>query len=209
MQQHVTVLIGEENQYTLQGITSFLQQQQNIEVVAYTSCPAQLINLAVEHKPQVIISSLHPPGATLAKACTQIKDMNVCTGLLVLNPIRTAQVEACFNAGAAGFVQPAEDGDKLIAAIKTVANGDNWYTGAAGAIITAMAKGKGLLARLLAIDLKLIALQCQGYNIRQIAEACHISTGTVTNYRRRFQARLGLRPHQVVAFAIEHGLNLV
>ena len=134
--------------------------------------------------------------------------------VLVLSELREAEVgPLALRMGAAGFVPRHHAARQLAEAVRVVAEGGRYVSPRLGAVLAeALSAGQtfdtlGVIGGLSAREVQVVRLLAQGLRRREIAAHMAVAAATVTTYRRRALAKLGLRSTvDLTRFALRHGL---
>lgn len=114
-----------------------------------------------------------------------------------------------FRAGAAGYVTKASSPDDLVAAVRKVAGGGKYVTGAAAdALVSRLSSGERPLHDALSDrELQVLRLIASGKTVKEIGSMLTLSAKTISTYRTRILEKLQLRSTpQLVLYALSAGL---
>lgn len=118
---------------------------------------------------------------------------------------------SAIKAGAAGYVPKRALGSELIAAIRTVYQGDSFlYPSAAAALIEdylQQTKGEEPYDRLTAREREILKLIAAGHTSREIADMLIISLKTVLGHRAKVMEKLDIHNRtKLIKYAMRKGL---
>lgn len=121
----IRVLIADDHAVVRQGLRTFLELQDDIEVVGEAEDGSQAIARTQELHPDVVLMDLVMPNTNGVEATLRVKESSPATNVLVLTSfVDDESVRSVLRAGATGYLMkdaaPAEVAD----AIRTVHRGD-------------------------------------------------------------------------------------
>ena len=199
MIEKTRVLIADDHEAIRKGVAAFLIHSGRFDVVAEASRGDECVELAKQHRPDVIIMDIVMPGLdgviVTKLVVTLLKGVRVIahTGLdgveHVLNML---------NAGATGYVRKDEGWAGLVRGIDTVMEGRvyvssdvlGWDRQAERA---SAARGARDPRNLTSRQLEVLRLLAEGKKSREIGEALGIATKTVERHREDIRRRTALK----------------
>jgi DNA-binding NarL/FixJ family response regulator len=199
------------------GLTSFLQSEADIEVVAQASGGRRAVRLARELRPDVVLMDLRMPDLGGLDATRAILEVEPSTRVVALTVVsEEADVTAALQAGACGFLAKDTPIDDMASAVRAAAYGAAWLSPrAADAVLgrfrrvdLAQQRASASAERLSARELEVLRLIAQGMENAEIAQTLNISPLTVKNHVSSILTKLGL-PNRIQAaiYAIRRGLT--
>lgn len=199
------------------GFTMVLGHQADIEVVAEGGTGLEAIDVAQEHRPDVIVMDIRMPEMDGLEATTRIiAEADWPVRILIVTTFDPDEyIYKALRAGASGFLLKDTRPEDLVAAVRTVASG--------GALLAPSITRRliGRFADHLAIDSSLSGKLDQlterekevflaiarGLNNNEISESLFIGAATVKTHVSNILSKLGIRDRaQAVVFAYESGL---
>ncbi|WP_330295696.1 response regulator transcription factor [Streptomyces sp. NBC_00503] len=117
----IRVLLVDDHQVVRRGLRTFLEVQEDIEVVGEASDGEEGIARAEELRPDVILMDIKMPGTDGIEALRRLRALaNPARVLIVTSFTEQRTVVPALRAGAAGYVYKDIDPDALAAAIRSV-----------------------------------------------------------------------------------------
>nr|HID14551.1 response regulator transcription factor [Anaerolineae bacterium] len=124
MNQQIRVILADDHAVVRQGIREFLEEAEDITVVAEASDGVEAVRLVEEHHPDVAVLDIRMPRMTGVEATRQIKARFPEVRVLLLTAYDDAPyVFALLQAGADGYMLKTASGDELVRAVHTVHQG--------------------------------------------------------------------------------------
>jgi len=216
----IRVLIADDHGVVRQGLRTFLELQEDIEVVGEAADGAQALRAAAALQPDVVLMDLVMPELDGVAAIEGLRERAPATRALVLTSfLDEDKVLPAIRAGAAGYllkdVEPAE----LVRAIRTVDGGDSQLHPAVAARVLRELAGEGdeqaerdagRIRRhdsLTARELEVLALLSRGRANKAIAFELGVAEKTVKTHVGNILSKLGLSDRtQAALYAVREGL---
>jgi DNA-binding NarL/FixJ family response regulator len=215
----IRVLLVDDQSLLRMGFRLILEAEPDIEVVGEAGDGASGVSMASALHPDVVLMDVRMPGMDGIKATAAIVEAGPASKVLILTTFDLDQyVFAGLKAGASGFMLKDAPPAELLAAIRTVADGEAVLAPTATRrLIDQFAPllpdpGKqqdrdATLSKLTDRERTVFAEVAAGRSNREIATELHLSEGTVKIHVGRILTKLGLRDRvQAVVLAYESGL---
>ncbi len=197
-----------------QGIRGLLELSDRIDVVAEAGDGDRAIELALEHRPDVILMDMRMPAMSGAEATRALHAAGIDIPVIILTTFDDhEQVLEGIKAGAKGYLLKDVSLESLIEAIESVAGGGTMIQpGITEALLRGLSHqaaaftSSNLPERLTPRETEVIRLMAGGYSNREISQALNNSEGTIKNHVSNILAKLGVRDRtRAVLKAIELG----
>lgn len=208
----IRVLIADDHAVVRQGLRTFLELQDDIEVVGEAADGEQALAAAAELQPDVVLMDLVMPRLDGVGAIEALRASGSAARVLVLTSfLDEDKVLPAVRAGAAGYLlkdaQPAD----LVGAIRTVDGGDALlHPAVAARVLRELAAGGGrreLHDSLTAREREVLALVARGRANKAIALDLGVAEKTVKTHVGNILAKLGLSDRtQAALYAVREGL---
>jgi DNA-binding NarL/FixJ family response regulator len=233
----VKVLIADDQVLIRAGIAAILRAAPGYEVVGEARDGDEAVKMAELTEPDVVLMDIRMPETDGIAATRRIlgSGRENPPRILILTTFDIDEyVYKALRAGASGFVLKDTPPERLLAALKAVADGDTLFsstvtrrlveafcaaadgaaggppggrTAAAGSADGRSAADRAALAALTARETDVLRLVATGLSNGEIAERLVVSEGTVKTHLNRSMAKLNLSSRaQVVVLAYECGL---
>ncbi|MGW1135407.1 response regulator [Streptomyces griseoluteus] len=212
MAEPIRVLLVDDHQVVRRGLRTFLEVQDDIEVVGEAADGAEGVARADELRPAVILMDVLMPGTDGIEALRRLRALgNPARVLIVTSFTERRTVVPALRAGAAGYVYKDVDPDALAAAIRSVHAGHILLQPeVADALLTqeeansSQSRGSSLTER----EREVLGLIADGRSNREIARALILSEKTVKTHVSNILMKLDLADRtQAALWAVRHNMT--
>jgi NarL family two-component system response regulator LiaR len=205
----IRVLIADDHQVVRQGLRTFLELQDDIEVVAEAGDGQAAVELAMKYLPDVVLMDLVMPRLDGITATRQIRASGAPIHIIALTSFaEDDKVVPAIRAGAASYLLKDVSPEALVEAIRAVQRGEaHLHPVATRKLMEQVARGAPAVASLTTRELEVIRLVGQGKSNREIADGLVISEKTAKTHVSNILGKLGLEDRtQMAIYAIRNGL---
>jgi DNA-binding NarL/FixJ family response regulator len=210
----IRVLIADDHAVVRQGLRTFLELQEEIEVVAEAADGVEALELVQRTEPDVALLDLVMPRLGGLEAIRRIREVAPATRVLVLTSFADDDtVLPAVRAGAAGYLLKDVQPPELVGAIRTVHAGEALLAPAVATMLVeqlAAEDGDGGAARdehLTPREREVLALLARGRANKVIARDLGVSERTVKTHVSNILAKLNLTDRtQAAVYAVRHGI---
>jgi DNA-binding NarL/FixJ family response regulator len=200
----IRVVIADDHAVVRQGLRTFLDLQDDIEVVAEAGDGAEALTAAEEHAPDVVLIDLVMPNVDGIEAIRGLRERVPAARAIVLSSfIDDEKLLPAVRAGAAGYLLKDVEPQQLVEAIRTVhAGGALLHPKVASRLLEEMASDP-LTPR----EREVLALIGRGMANKVIARELSLSEKTVKAHVSSILAKLGVTDRtQAALYAVRAGL---
>jgi DNA-binding NarL/FixJ family response regulator len=201
----IRVLICDDHAVVRQGLRTFLDLQEDIEVTGEAADGAEALAAIEQDEPDVVLMDLVMPGMDGIEALRQLQGR---TRAIVLSSfIDDDKLFPAVRAGAAGYLLKDVQPQELVAAIRTVHAGGSLLHPVVAARLMEELAGSAPLDQLTAREREVLVLIGRGLANKLIARELGIAEKTVKAHVSSVLAKLGLTDRtQAALFAVREGL---
>jgi len=197
----IHVLIAEDHLMVREGIRAILEKEGDIYVVGVASNGQEAIDLARDHKPDVLIMDIMMPRMNGIQAAEQINNLKIPTNILILSMYADAGlVHRALQHGVKGYILKSSVSDELLQAVRAVANGKTHLGSPISEIVAESAinpqirgKNNDPISNLSPREKEILQLIAEEHTSNEIAGLLFISEKTVEKHRAKLMGKLGVR----------------
>ncbi|ATW47836.1 response regulator [Streptomyces xantholiticus] len=209
--KRIRVLLVDDHQVVRRGLRTFLEVQDDIEVVGEAGDGAEGVALTEELRPDVVLMDVKMPGMDGIDALRKLRELaNPAKVLIVTSFTEQRTVVPALRAGASGYVYKDVDPDALAGAIRSVHAGHVLLQQEiAGALLADdPGSGTGRGSSLTEREREVLGLIADGRSNREIARALVLSEKTVKTHVSNILMKLDLADRtQAALWAVRHGMT--
>jgi two-component system NarL family response regulator len=200
----IRVLVAEDHLIARVGITTILNAQPDITVVAEASNGQQAVEMYSRTKPDVGLLDVRMPVLGGIEAVAAIRSVFPEARLICLSTYGGDEdIRRAMHAGAASYLTKDVLHDDLLKAVRAVAAGQSYLPEQVLAALQAQVPGPILSAR----ELEVLELIVKGLANKQIAYVLNIAEHTVKNHVKSILDKLDVEDRtQAATAAIQRGI---
>jgi DNA-binding NarL/FixJ family response regulator len=207
----IRVLIADDHAVVRQGLRTFLELQEDIEVVGDAADGAAALAGVERFEPDVVLMDLVMPGLGGVEAIRRLRTLRPETRVLVLTSfLDDEKLFPAVRAGAAGYLLKDVEPSELVRAIRTVADGESLlHPAVAARLMEEFSDTERPVAEeaLTAREREVLLLIARGLPNKQIALELGIAEKTVKTHVSSILGKLGLTDRtQAALYAVRAGL---
>jgi DNA-binding NarL/FixJ family response regulator len=208
-------MIADDHPLVRSGLRALLERDGEFQVIAEAADGYEAIDLAVLHKPDVILLDVGMPRLSGPDAAQSISQKLPAVRIVMLSMHSDeAYVLRALKAGARGYLLKASPEADVIAAIRAVAAGNAYFSPSITKllveeyVVEARRRGVEDSYDLLSTrEKEILQLLASGKTNREIAELLYISVATVETHRNNVFHKLHLHNlAELILYAVRKGL---
>jgi len=215
MSSRVRIMIADDHPLVRSGLRALLERDGEFQVIAEAADGYEAIDLAVLHKPDVILLDVGMPRLSGPDAAQSISQKLPAARIVMLSMHSDeGYVLRALKAGARGYLLKASPEADVIAAIRAVASGNAYFSPSITRllveeyVIEARRRGVEDSYDLLSTrEKEILQLLASGKTNKEIAELLFISVATVETHRNNVFQKLHLHNlAELILYAVRKGL---
>ncbi|HEY0963268.1 MAG TPA: response regulator transcription factor [Pseudomonadales bacterium] len=210
MSARIRVMLADDHAVVRAGYRFFLENIDDIEVVAEAASGEDALARYADVAPNVLVMDLTMPGIGGMEAIRQLLATYPQARVLVFSMHENAAlVEHALQAGASGYISKNSSPETLTTAVRRIAAGNTYIDGElAQNMVVQQSRGqREALAGLSTRELQILRLFAEARSIDEIADTLSLSTKTISNYLTQIKDKLHVSSSaELVRLAISKGL---
>jgi len=209
--ERIRVLLADDHPVVRQGLRTFLELQDDLEIVGEAAAGEEAVAKVDELVPDVVLMDLVMPKLDGIEAIRQVRARSPATKVIVLTSFADdSKVFPAVKAGAAGYLLKDAQPQELVNAIRTVYRGEALlHPAIAAKLMHELAEGRERSAgeSLTKREMDVLRLIARGMANKEIADALVISEKTVKTHVSNILQKLHLADRtQAALYAVKQGL---
>ena len=214
MNQTKKIIIVDDHKMFVDGLSSILSQEKDIDIVLTSSSANQVLTYLKanpEENIDLVITDINMPEMDGIELNAHIKEDFPTVKTLVVSMLHDAKkIKTLTEAHVNGYVSKNTTKQELIQAIQTILGGENYFTSAVkDLLMEAILSGKKEEEiKLTSREIEVIKLIAKEFTTQEIADKLFLSKHTIESYRKNLISKLGVRNLAgLTRYAIESGLD--
>ena len=204
MSERIRILVAEDHLVARVGVTTIVNMQEDMTVVAEAANGHQAVEMFRLHQPDVTLLDMRMPGMGGVEAALVIRSEFPGAKMIALTTYGGDEdIRRALAAGVHAYLTKDVLHDELLKAIRAVHAGQTYLPAAVAAALAAQMPRPDLSAR----EVQVLALIVQGQANKQIAFSLGIAEHTVKNHVKSILSKLGVQDRtQAATAAIQRGI---
>ncbi len=200
----IRILIVEDHFLPRMALTSLINSQTDMEIIAEAANGEDAVSLFTEIRPDVMILDLKIPGISGFEVLQKVRNEFVRARIVVLTNYEGSEdIYRCFQAGAMSYLLKDTSSEVLLQAIRSAHQGKKFLPQSIGERLSERMVFSELTPR----ETDVLALIVQGMSNQQIANTLEIAEKTVRIHVSNVLAKLGVGDRtQAAISALQRGI---
>jgi len=199
----IRILLADDDPIIISGLTMILSAQDDIEVVATAADGAAAVKECRRHKPDVAVLDIRMPGTDGITAAETLLKEELSAPLLLTTFDEPDLMNRALASGAKGYILKNSPPDRILSAIRTVAQGGTVFAQDVldyiRSVLSVPTAGEDLFTDLTPREREVASLVAEGLSNAEIAEKLYLSNGTVRNHVSTILEKSGLEHRTQIA----------
>lgn len=195
----IKVFLVDDHQMVIDGISLLLQNDAEIECVGSARNGVDAIEQLRTLKADVVLLDINMPEMNGIESCKKLLAQQPDLHIIALSMLsEISPIKMMLKQGAKGYLLKNAGKEELLTAIKTVYDGERYFSAEVNTIIMdnlagARKRKQSPFPRLSRREKEILQLIIEERTTQEIAEQLFISVGTVETHRRNMMNKLGVR----------------
>ncbi|MFB9325654.1 response regulator [Paenibacillus aurantiacus] len=181
------ILLADDHPMFREGVRSIMESVPDLTVVGEAATGEDVVRLALELAPDVVLMDIRMPGLNGIEATARIRAANPQIGVLICTMFKDdASVITAMKSGARGYILKDADRDDIIRAIWAVASGEAIFSSDVAArmidFATKPMQPLEMFTELTYREREVLSMVVEGHANAEISKRLELSSKTVSNY---------------------------
>jgi len=212
------VLIADDHKILCEGLRALLEKQKNVQVVGTAYNGREVIKMASDLQPDLVIMDVAMPELNGMEATQHILRQNPGIKVIALS-MHSDRRYVCgmLSAGVCGYILKDGAFDEIEKAINTVSSNQVYLSSAITGVVVdsllrnvsvgAPGKNQSTVKNLSSREREVLQLLAEGNTVKDIASKLHLSIKTIETHRRQIMEKLEMHSvADLTKYAIKEGL---
>ena len=200
----IRLLIVDDHFVVRIGLTSALNLEPDMQVIAEARNGKEAVTLFQKHRPDVVVMDYQLPELNGAEATAAIRAQSPDARIIVLSVYKGEEdVHRAVQAGASGYLPKSAEPRELVEAIRSIHNGGRYFPAAISAALS-QRQARGKLSQR---EQEVLVMIVRGRSNKEIAAALGISENTVKVHTTKVFEKLEVADRlEAATAAIQRGI---
>jgi DNA-binding NarL/FixJ family response regulator len=200
----IRLLIVDDHFVVRIGLTSALNLEPDMQVIAEARSGREAVTLFEKHRPDVVVMDYQLPELNGAEATAAIRAQSPDARIIVLSVYKGEEdVHRAVQAGASGYLPKSAEPRELVEAIRAIHNGGQYFPAA----ISAALSQRQARGRLSEREQEVLVMIVRGRSNKEIAAALGVSENTVKVHTTKVFEKLNVADRlEAATAAIQRGI---
>lgn len=206
----IRILLADDHAVVRQGFRAILAQQPDMQIVGEAGNGREVMALAEQTKPNVIVMDVAMPELNGIEATRRLMASVPGARVLALSMHKdSVYVREMLKAGAKGYLLKDSVENDLLEAVRVLSRGGEYISPAVQPALFSAYRSEGAtpLDQLTSREREVLQLIAEGKTNKEVAAVLNISVFTVDAHRGRIMEKLNVHNvNELVRFAVRNGL---
>lgn len=211
MVEMIKVMLVDDHDLVRTGIKRLLEDHPNIKIVGEATSGEQALDQVSENDPDVVLMDINMPGIGGLEATRKLLQRKPMLKIIVVTMHEDDMFAQRFlKAGAMGYLTKGAKVDEILRAVEAVMANQRYLSPAIAqqiALSQMTEEESSPFDSLSERELQVLLMMMDGQSISAISEKLCLSPKTVSTYRTRLYAKLGVQNDiELARLALQHGV---
>ena len=214
----IRVLIVDDHQIVRDGIKRLLKDEDDIELIGSVGSGKEVLDFIKCNQPDILITDLSMPNMSGIELTSRLMKLSPDIKVLILSMFNNEEyIVSAIQAGAKGYL-PKQDSttEILLEAIRTISNGDEFYSPSISKIVLNSFINKVKNAnvgdvskkhQLTSREMEILKLYVEGCTNNEIAEKLNLSVFTIKTHKNNIMQKYNFKSTvEMIKFALRNNI---
>ncbi|MGH2665443.1 response regulator [Flavobacterium sp.] len=217
MENKIKIHLADDHQVLIDGMLAVLKTNNDFEVVGFSLNGENLVDRVAKNGTDILVMDINMPEKDGIQVLREFNEKGFTCKVIILSSYDDAKlIKEVIKLGASGYLTKQCAGENIIDAIKTVADGEQYFSSTIKDkifnIFTNNSQNHAMnpeeiISSITARELEILNLISQEKSGKDISEMLDISVNTVETHRKNLMKKLNVKSSVgLVIFAAKHNL---
>ena len=212
MDEKVRILIADDHEIFRKGLKVILNRLKYVDVIGEAENGNEVVNIVNEQQVDIVLMDIEMPEMNGIEATRKILSIKPDVKIVALTMFNDEQyIQDMLDAGAKGFLLKNINKQILDKAIRTIYEGNNYYSDELFSFFTRKVAGekssKDIELELTKREKEILQLICEGLSNEEIADKLSISERTVIGHKSNLLAKTNCKNTPIlISYSIKNQL---
>ncbi len=207
----IKIIIADDHEIVLDGLTSIINNNNDIEIVGKALNGIQVIELLKSNPVDAVVLDIEMPEMDGVETARIIKETYPEIKILILTMYNEIGfIRKILEAGAHGYILKNKGKEELVTAIKSIYNGMDYFGEEVSKTLFSSMRNNNVTGeiKLTKKEIEILKLIANGHTTPIISDTLFIAHSTVETHRRNLIEKTGTKGTKgLIKFAIENGYD--
>lgn len=205
MAKTLRLLLVDDHFFVRVGLAQAINDEPDMQVIGEADSGKMALSLFQRHRPDVVLLDMHLLDSTGDEILVRMREIDIKVRCILFSvSLCEEDVYRGVHAGAASYLSKSVARDELLAAIRLVNNGEQYFSPQVKEILTRRQQRPGLTPR----ETQILRCLVSGLSNKEIAKSLAISAATVKLHITHLFEKMGVEDRtQAVAEALIRGIH--
>lgn len=217
MENKIKIHLADDHQVLIDGMLAVLKTNNNFEVVGFSLNGENLVERVAKNGTDILVMDINMPEKDGIQVLREFNEKGFTCKVIVLSSYDDAKlIKEVVKLGASGYLTKQCAGENIIDAIRTVAEGEQYFSSTIKDKIFNIFTNNSqnhvmtadeIISSITVRELEILNLISQEKSGKDISEMLDISVNTVETHRKNLMKKLNVKSSVgLVVFAAKHNL---
>lgn len=212
MEEKIKLIIADDHEIFRKGLRNVLSRLKYVDIVGEATNGKEVVDMVKKKNVDIILMDIEMPEMNGIETTRRILTIKPDMKIVALTMFNDEQyIQDMLNAGAKGFLLKNITKQILDKAIRTIAEGNNYYSDELFSFFTRKVAGekssKDIELKLTNREKEILQLICEGLNNEEIADKLAISERTVIGHKSNLLAKTNCKSTpSLISYSIKNQL---
>jgi DNA-binding NarL/FixJ family response regulator len=189
----ITVFIIDDHEMIIEGISSLLLNEPDIEWMGSAKRPDDLMNVLKLRQPDILLMDINLPQKSGLDLCLEVKEKYPAIRIIGLSTsFQPSVIRKMQENGASGYLLKDVSKKEIVAALREVSRGGEYVSWSISEVLKQSAPAEGI-PLLTKREKEILELIAEGMTNQEIADKIFLTCSTVDTHRKHMLTKFGVK----------------